>query len=98
MALAVLLTLVGWMTYITMAFSQLDLLGSKYTWAVWVLQIVSVIVFFGAVGIAAWNAWLTWRDGRRWTRKLWSALVLLSALIVLYVAVGHGLVAMTGNY
>ena len=98
MALAVILTLVGWMTYITMAFSQLDLLGSKYTWAVWLLQIVSVVVFFGAVVIAAWNAWLTWRDGRRWTRKVWSVLVLLSALVVLYVAAGHGLIAITGNY
>ena len=98
MALLVLLTLGGWMAYITKAFSQLDLLGSKYTWAVWLLQIVSVIVFFGAVGIAAWNTWLTWRDGRRWTRKLWSGLVLLATLLVLYVAASHGLVAMTGNY
>ena len=34
-----------------------------------VLQIVGLIAFIGAVVIAGWNAWLTWRDGRRWTAK-----------------------------
>lgn len=67
-------------------------------WALWLLQIAGVVVFFGAVPISGWNLWLTWRDGRRWPRKLWSVIVVLATLVVLYVAVTFGLVAMTVRY
>ena len=36
--------------------------------------------------------------GRRWTRKLWSALVFLATLLVLYVAIAFHLIAMTVSY
>ena len=52
----------------------------------------------GAVGIAAWNAWLTWRDGRRWTARAWSVLFVLATLVILYVASVFHLLAMTVNY
>ena len=35
----------------------------------------------GAVAVSAWNASLTWKGGARWTRKLWSVLVVLAAAI-----------------
>lgn len=64
----------------------------------WLLQIAGVVVFFGAALISGWNMWLTWRNGGRWTRKLWSVLVLLAALNVLYVAILFRLMALTVNY
>ncbi len=98
MALLVIAVLVGWVVFITAAFSNLEMLSSKSNGIVWLLQIAGAVVFVGAVGIAAWNVWLTWRDGRRWTGKLWSVLVLFATLIVLYVAMAFGLIAMTANY
>ena len=67
-------------------------------WLLWLLQIAGVVIFFGAVLVSGWNLWLTWTDGRRWSRKLWSVLVFLSAVMVLYLAVVFRLVAMTVNY
>lgn len=98
MALLVIGVLAGWVGFIISAFSNLEMLSSKANGIVWALQIAGAIVFVGAVGIAGWNAWLTWRDGRRWTAKLWSVLVVLSALVVLYVASMFGLLAMTADY
>jgi CubicO group peptidase (beta-lactamase class C family) len=98
MALLVLLVLVGWIVAVTVLFGDLELLAAGADPILWLLQIAGAIVFVGAVGIAAWNAWLTWRDGRRWTRKLWSVLVLLATVVVLYVAATFGLIAMTVNY
>jgi hypothetical protein len=64
----------------------------------WTLQAAGAIIFVGAVGIAGWNAYLTWTDGRGWARKLWSVLVLLSTLMLLYFAWRFGLLAMTVEY
>ena len=98
MALLVLAVLGGWMAAITMLFGDISMLTAGADTLLWVLQISGAIVFVGMVGIAAWNAWLTWRDGRRWTRKLWSLLILGAGLIVLYTASAYSLLAMTVNY
>ena len=64
----------------------------------WLLQILSLIVFVLAVPVTAWTVWQTWRDKRRWTRKIWSILVFLAALMVLYFAARFNLMAMTVHY
>ena len=93
-----LLVLVGWLVTVSMLFAEVSRLTDASDWVLWLLQIAGAIVFVGAVGIAGWNAWLTWRDGRRWPRKLWNTLVFLATLFVLYVAVAFNLIAMTVNY
>jgi CubicO group peptidase (beta-lactamase class C family) len=98
MALADLVVLAGWAIFVIQAFGSISLLSDRTNGVLWLLQIAGAIVFVGAVGISGWNAWLTWRDGRGWARKLWSLLVLLSAVVVLYVAWVFGLLAMTVNY
>ena len=98
MALLDVTVLVAWAVFVTSAFANLDLLSSKADWLVWLLQIVGAIVFVGAIGVAAWNVLLTWTGGRRWTAKLWSALVLLATLVVFYLAAAFHLIAMTANY
>jgi len=90
--------LAGWAVAVTMLFAELERLSAGTDGVLWLLQIASAIVFVGAVGIAGWNAVLTWRGGRRWTAKLWSVLVLLATLVVLYVAIAFGFTAMTVNY
>jgi len=93
-----LAVLIGWVAFVVALLGDTSALSSGADVWLWLLQIVGVIAFVGAVGIAGWNAWLTWRDGRRWTRKLWSALVLLATIVVLYVTAAFGLIAMTVHY
>jgi hypothetical protein len=93
-----LAVLIGWLVVISMLFSSLDNLAGAFDFWLWLLQIAGAIIFVGAVMISGWNLWLTWRDGRRWTRKLWSLLVFLSTLLVLYVAIAFKLIAMTVSY
>ena len=64
----------------------------------WLLQVAGLVVFPGLVLVAGWNAWLTWRARRPWTRRVWSILVLLAALHILYFAATFGLIAMTVNF
>jgi hypothetical protein len=93
-----LLVLLGWAMLVSSILGALDGAPTAFDAMLWLLQIASAIVFVGAVGIAGWNAYLTWTDGRRWARKTWSILVLLSTLMLLYFAWRFGLMAMTAEY
>ncbi len=62
------------------------------------LQLAGIVVFVGAVLLSGWHLWLTWTDGRPWTRKAWNTLVFLSALLVLYVAVTFHLLTPSVHY
>ena len=62
------------------------------------LQLASIVVFVGAVGVAGWNALVTVRGDRPWTRKLWAVLLLLATLLVLWVAAAFHLLALTVHY
>lgn len=97
-SLAVLLVLIGWVAMISALFADLENLSGTFDVLLWLLQLVGLIAFIGAVVIAGWNAWLTWRDGRRWTAKVWNVLIFVSALVLLYVAFTFNLISMTVKY
>ena len=86
--------LIGWFTAVTILTSGL---GGGTT-VLWLLQIAGIVIFFGAVLVSGWNLYLTWTDGRRWTRKFASLLVFLATLLILYVAVVFNFVALRVNY
>ncbi len=92
----IILVLLGWAIGTIMVLS--DVTGGGADPFFWLLQILSLIVFVLAVPVTAWTVWQTWRDKRRWTRKIWSILVFLAALMVLYFAARFNLMAMTVHY
>ena len=94
----VLLVLIGWMMTFQAILGDTAMLSGAADPVLWLLQIAGAIVFVGAVGIAGWNAWLSWKSKRHWTGKVWNTLTALSALMVFYVAASFGLIAMTANY
>ncbi len=98
MAWAEVLTIGGWTAMVIAMFSSLSMLSAASDPLLWFAKIAGIIVFFGAVLVAGWNAWLTWTDGRRWTGKLWSVLFLLATLTILYVALTFHVLALSANY
>jgi hypothetical protein len=59
---------------------------------------LGVLVFVGTILASGRNAQLALSDGRSRWRKLWSVLVLASSLVLFYVALRFGLIALTVNY
>lgn len=98
MSLLALLVLGGWIALFTAMFSNFDLLSARSDPWLWLLQISGWIVFAGAVITASWNAMLTWQDRRRWPRKLWSMMLVLAAVMILYFAWQSRLLARGVNY
>jgi CubicO group peptidase (beta-lactamase class C family) len=97
-SLLVLLVIIGWAAMIAALFGNLENLSGTFDALLWLLQLIGLIAFIGAVAIAGWNAWLTWKDGRRWPAKTWNVLIFVSALVMLYVAFTFNLVSMTVKY
>ena len=90
--------LVAWAVTVVSAMGSPDALAGGFDDMFWFLQIAGVLLFVGLPVIAAWNLWVTWRDGRKWTRKLWAVLILLASLLILYFTVAFNLIAMTVNF
>jgi len=86
------------MAIIGALFANLENTAGAFDTMMLALQVVGLIAFIAAVVITGWNAWLTWRDGRRWTAKLWNSLIAVSACVMLYVAFTFKLLSMTANY
>jgi hypothetical protein len=97
-SLVVFLVIAGWGAVIAALFSNLENLSGTFDTMLWLLQIIGLIAFIGGAVAAGWNAWLTWRDGRRWPAKIWNSLIAVSSLVMLYVAFTFNLVSMTVKY
>ena len=98
MAIATVLVLVGWLTTVTVMSADTNSLGSAMDPALWMLQIAGAVVFVGGVAIMAWNLWAAWTTPAGWPGRIWAILLLLSALVILWIAYAFGLMAMSVNY
>lgn len=83
----------------------LGLMASDFKWSGpamdgWIsfIRILSLVVFLGGAVVSLWNAWVVLRSGRRWLAKLWSVILAISCLTVLYVAIIFHVVGYSANY
>jgi CubicO group peptidase (beta-lactamase class C family) len=101
-ATAILLTLVAWIVAISMMFSDLNLLSSAFVPVVLILQVLAIAAFFGGLLAVLWYAAIVWRRKggfkATWKAKTWSALLVISALTVLWIALIYHLVGLTTQY
>jgi CubicO group peptidase (beta-lactamase class C family) len=96
--LAVVALFVTFVLTLTTMTSDFSMLRAANDWWIWTLHILALVVFFGGLLVAAWNAVVVWRGRRGWFAKLWSAVLLLSTVVVLWVAVVFQLIAFSANY
>jgi CubicO group peptidase (beta-lactamase class C family) len=97
-ALAALGLFVAWGLLIVTILSSLSMATPSIDWLVWLLQLVSLVVFFAAAVIGLWNARVVLRSARRWYAKLWAVLLALGFLVALWVALAFRLIAFDANF
>lgn len=90
--------LAGWGIAVTVMVGSPDALAGAADPVLLALEIAGIVIFVGAVLTSGWNLWLTFADGRPWTRKLWNLLVFLSTLLLLYVAATFNLMTPSVHY
>jgi CubicO group peptidase (beta-lactamase class C family) len=93
-----LLTVAGWVTFILVGFSSLDLLGGPLDPLLITVQILTPIAFIGLVVLAGWNLRQAFVEKRGWFSKLWAVALVLSAAIILWVAIAFSLIGFGTTY
>ena len=97
-ATAVVATFIAWGVTIGMMMGNFTLLTPSLDGWLWVLQLLSVVVFIGAAAIAVWNAMVVVRGPRKWYAKTWAVVLSLSLIVTLWVAFAFHLIALDVNY
>jgi hypothetical protein len=62
------------------------------------MQVLTFVGLFGALALFVWYAWQVWRGKRRWYAKVWSVLLVLAALVVIWVAAAFHLLSLGAGY
>ena len=93
-----LATLTGWVTFVSVGFSSLSMLGGPLDPLLITVQVLTPIAFIGLLLLAGWNLRQAFAEKRRWYVKAWAVALLLSAAILLYVAVAFRLIGFGTNY
>lgn len=75
-----------------------DLPSSAADVWLWIVQLLSAIVFLAGAAVGVWNAIVVVRGARKWYAKAWAVLLALALLIALWVALAFHLIAFDVNY
>jgi hypothetical protein len=97
-ALSVVVVMVAWVFLAQLIETSLDWIGPRMDGPLILLRLFSGVVFIGATAIGLWNAWSVLHSKRRWVAKVWSVLLALALLTVLYVALIFHLIGYSANY
>ncbi|HKX55893.1 MAG TPA: serine hydrolase, partial [Xanthomonadales bacterium] len=94
----VLAVLGGWvLVFNAMTKDYSNMSDAMAPW-LWLLYVTGVLAFAGALLVNVWNVRIVWRDRGRWFAKLWSLLLVFSAVIVLWGSWAYKLLAFTTDF
>jgi hypothetical protein len=96
-----ILTLAGlgaWTTVLGMMLNNYNRLSAKFDSTLHLTQFFGVVAFIGGFALILWNLKAVWTGKRRWPAKVWSIVLALSALTVLWVAFVFNLINFGTNY
>ena len=92
------LAFTAWIVSILMMFSDLNRTTDAFDPVLRFDQFFGIIGFIGGFLLIVWNLVAVWSGRRRWPAKLWSVVMVLAALVVLWVAVVFHLISWGVNY
>lgn len=97
-AIAIFVALAGWALGLTTMLGDLGKLTDGLDPLLWSLEIFGAIAFVGGAALMLWNLWVVWSGKRRWPAKVWTVVLALASLTVLWVALAFRLIAFGVHY
>jgi CubicO group peptidase (beta-lactamase class C family) len=89
---------VAWVLTLSRMLKDYNNLSAKFDFTLHLTQLFGVVAFLGGFALILWNLKAVWTGQRRWPAKVWSVVLALSALIVLWVAFVFNLISFGTNY
>jgi hypothetical protein len=97
-AAATTLTLVGWLMLFTAVQSNDFALTSRLVPWVLLLQVASLVAFVGTAVAAVWHGRVVWTGKGRWPARIWSIVLVVASLAVLWTALVYKLIGWSPNF
>ena len=97
-AVAITLVSLAWLGILIGGLSSLDLLSNRLDKWLYLLYALSVVAYVGGAAVMVWAAYVAWTSQRPWTTRLWSAVLAVSALLLLWLAVAFHLLSFNTSY
>ncbi|MCL1635709.1 beta-lactamase family protein [Luteimonas sp. SX5] len=97
-SLAVLIVAGAAFAMVLSMLSSFELMTPGYDIVITLLRLLATVVVPLGAAVAVWNAWTVLRSGRRWPAKLWSIVLAVSCLGILWVCVVFRVIGYSANY
>lgn len=97
-SLLVLVTMLTWGFTLTMMLKDFAWMSPGMDGWIIFLRVISAVIFIAGSVVALWYAWVVLKSRQRILAKIWSVLLALSCLTILYVALTFHLFGYTANY
>ncbi len=97
-AIAILAALTAWALWLTIALGDLGNLTDRLDPMLWFLEIFGAVAFVGGTAVMLWNLWTVWTDKRSWQARVWTVVLALSSIIVLWTALAFQLITFGTHY
>ncbi|HVH83181.1 MAG TPA: serine hydrolase domain-containing protein [Steroidobacteraceae bacterium] len=98
-ALAIVAALGVWGLFMVLILNDTGTLGGRLDPLLLLAQLLGIVAFLGGIGVMLWNLLAVWRGaGRRWPAKLWSVVLVVAAVAVLWVGLVAKLMSVGTNY
>jgi CubicO group peptidase (beta-lactamase class C family) len=97
-AVAITIVTIGWATLIGVGLTHLTLLGPRLDPWLFVMHLLSVIAYLGGAAVLLWAAYAAWAGRRAWSARVWTTVLALSGLVLLWTAWAYHLMAFRATY
>ena len=97
-ALATVVALGIWGIFLMMVLKDTGTLGGKLDPLLILAQLTSIVALIGGLVVMLWNLFAVWRGQRRWPAKIWSVVLVFSAVFILWVALVCKLLVVGTDY
>jgi CubicO group peptidase (beta-lactamase class C family) len=89
---------VAWLTLIAAAMTHMGVLAPSFDPVILVMSALSIVCFVGGAAALWWTAFVAFAEGRGWAARLWTAVLAISATVLLYIAYIYHLMSFNTNY
>jgi CubicO group peptidase (beta-lactamase class C family) len=97
-AVAVTVVSLGWLWLFTALSSRTAMLGPRLDPWLFLLHLVSILCYVGGAIVLVWAAAIAWTGKRSWQGKVWTSVLAVSAVVMLWMAWVYHLTSFTSRY
>ena len=97
-AVAVTAVSLAWLALFLSISSRTAMLGPSLDPLLFLLHLISILGYVGGAILLVWAAVIAWTGKRRWAGKVWTSVLAVSAVVMLWMAWAYHLTSFTSRY